>query len=99
MTPASPRNPVEGERGLVVLALLALAAGVAVGLVGVCFRLALDRADRWREALISWAHGEMGGAGLLLVAATCGGAVSVAAWLVRRYAPHASTWGIPLPEA
>jgi chloride channel protein, CIC family len=99
MTQGLPRNPVEGERGLVVLALLALAAGAAVGLVGACFRLALEHVDRWREALISWAHGEMGGVGLLLLAATCGVAVSVAAWLVRRYAPHASGSGIPHVEA
>src|SRR5262249_14834374 len=99
MTPGLPRNPVEGERGLVVLTLLSFAAGAAVGLVGACFRLALEHADRWRDALISWAQGEMGGAGLLLVAATCGGAVAVAAWLVRRYAPHASGSGIPHVEA
>jgi CIC family chloride channel protein len=99
MTPGLPQNTVEGERGLVVLALLALAAGAAVGFVGACFRLALEHADRWRDALISWAQGEMGGAGLLLVVATCGGAVAVAAWLVRRYAPHASGSGIPHVEA
>jgi CIC family chloride channel protein len=99
MTPPSSRSPAESERSLVVLACLALVAGVAVGLVGACFRLALDQGDRAREALISWAHGELGGAGLLLVAATCAGAVSVAAWMVRRYAPHASGSGIPHVEA
>jgi CIC family chloride channel protein len=99
MTPGSPRSPEESERSLVMLAFLALAAGVAVGLVGACFRLALDQGDRAREALISWARGELGGAGWLLVAATCAGAVSVAAWMVRRYAPHASGSGIPQVEA
>ena len=52
MTPGLPQNTVEGERGLVVLALLALAAGAAVGFVGACFRLVLEHADRWRDALI-----------------------------------------------
>jgi len=99
MTPPSSRGPAESERSLVVLACLALVAGMAVGLVGACFRLALDQGERARETLISWAHGELGGAGLLLVAATCAGAVSVAAWMVRRYAPHASGSGIPHVEA
>jgi CIC family chloride channel protein len=99
MTPPLSPNPVEGERGLVILTLFALAVGAVVGLVGASFRLALEYADRWRDALIAWAHGKIGGVGLFVVTATCGGAVSLAAWLVRRYAPHASGSGIPHVEA
>src|SRR5262249_31504504 len=38
-------------------------------------------------------------AGLLLVVAACAGATAVAAWLVRRFSPHASGSGIPHVEA
>jgi CIC family chloride channel protein len=40
-----------------VLALLSLIVGAAVGLVAAVFRLSLDQADRLRDALISWADG------------------------------------------
>src|SRR5215475_1972905 len=58
------------EGGLFVLAVLSLFAGGAAGLLGAVFRLSLDQADRCRDALIAWAHGEKL-AGFLLVAATC----------------------------
>src|SRR5262249_36344596 len=38
-------------------------------------------------------------AGLLLVVAACASATAVAAWLVRRFSPHASGSGIPHVEA
>src|SRR5262249_6185972 len=56
--------------GLLSLAILSLLAGAVAGLIGGIFRLSLDQADRFREALIAWAHGEKL-AGFLLVAATC----------------------------
>jgi CIC family chloride channel protein len=88
-----------GEQGsLLVLALLATVVGLAAGLVGAAFRLALEQADRWRDALIAWAHGGSV-AGFLLVTAICAVAAAAAAWLVRRYAPQASGSGIPLVEA
>src|SRR6266508_5690504 len=94
--PERDRAPeaADGHGSLLVLALLSLVVGAAAGLVGALFRLSLDRADRWRDALISWAHdGKF--AGFLLVTAACAAATAVAAWLVRRHAPHAAGSGIP----
>jgi CIC family chloride channel protein len=84
--------------GLSQLAILSLAAGALTGLVGAAFRLALDHADEFRNWLVTWAY-PWGGAGLVLVAAACAAATAVAAWMVRRLAPHASGSGIPHVEA
>src|SRR5262249_60034538 len=75
----------EGQRdgSLLALALLALVAGVLVGIVGAIFRLSLEQADHLRDALISWAHGREAG-GFLFVLAACAAASAFAAWLVRR---------------
>lgn len=80
--------------GILRLTGLALVVGVVVGLVGAAFRAALDAADRGRDAAIVWAHG-LGVGGFVLVVGACGGAVWLAAWLVRRFSPHASGSGIP----
>jgi chloride channel protein, CIC family len=89
-----------GERpgGLLSLALLSLLAGAVSGLVGAVFRLLLTWADHLRDALIDWAHGESL-AGFLLVTVGGAGATACAAWLVRRFSPHASGSGIPHVEA
>src|SRR5215510_1552496 len=79
----------EGHGSLLVLALLALIVGAAAGLVGAIFRLALEQADRLRDAMIAWAQGEKL-AGFLFFVATCAAAALIAAWLVRRFSPHAS---------
>src|SRR5262249_39299976 len=55
-------------------------------------------ADRLRDSLIAWAHGEKL-LGFLFVVATCAAAALIAAWLVRRFCPHASGSGIPHVEA
>jgi CIC family chloride channel protein len=98
----SDREPVADVAGrpgsLLVLAALSLVVGAAAGLVGAAFRLSLEQADRLRDVLVSWAHGQ-GPAGLVLVAAACAAATAVAAALVRRYSPHASGSGIPHVEA
>jgi CIC family chloride channel protein len=83
---------------LLVLALLGPVVGAAAGTVGAVFRLSLGQADRMRDALIAAALG-YGLAGFLLVLVVCGVATALAAWLVRRYAPHASGSGIPHIEA
>ena len=44
------------QGSLLALALLSLLVGTASGLVGAAFRLSLDQADRWRGAVIAWAH-------------------------------------------
>jgi CIC family chloride channel protein len=88
----------ETRGSLLVLVLLALIVGAAAGLVGAIFRLTLEQADRLRDALIAWAQGEKL-AGFLFVVATCAAAALIAAWLVRRFSPHASGSGIPHVEA
>jgi CIC family chloride channel protein len=88
----------EARGSLLVLVLLALIVGAAAGLVGAIFRLTLEQADRLRDALIAWAQGEKL-AGFLFVVATCAAAALIAAWLVRRFSPHASGSGIPHVEA
>jgi chloride channel protein, CIC family len=83
---------------LLTLALLSLLAGAVSGLLGAVFRLSLDQADRLRDALITWAHGETLG-GFLLVTAICAAATAGAAWLVRCFSPQAEGSGIPNVEA
>jgi CIC family chloride channel protein len=87
-----------GPGRLLVLGALSLLVGAASGLVGACFRLSLEQADRFRNALISWSYG-WHVMGLLLVMILCASASAVAAWLVRRYSIHASGSGIPHVEA
>ena len=89
---------VDGGGSLLVLALLALLVGAAVGLVGTALRLSLAWADRLRDALVTWSYAASV-AGLALVVASCATATGVAAWLVRRFSAHASGSGIPHVEA
>src|SRR5438552_17616057 len=83
---------------LLVLGILAPIAGAASGLVGALFRLMLAEADRFRGVLIASAQ-QRGFPGLLLVIGGGAGAVGLAAWLVRRFAPYGSGSGIPHVEA
>jgi chloride channel protein, CIC family len=94
----SPAQAVQRDGNLLWLALLALAVGAAAGLIGAVFRLSLEWADDQRDRLVSWAHGGSF-AGLLLVVGLSAAAVAIAAWLVRRFAPHAGGSGIPHVEA
>ena len=91
-------QPEGGHGSLLILALLAPVVGAAAGVLGAAFRLALDQADGFRDTLITTAH-DARFAGFLLVTAACAGAVSFAAWLVRRFSPPASGSGIPHVEA
>ena len=93
---ASDRDRDHGS--ILVLAFLALMVGAVSGLVGALFLLLLERADRFRDALIVWAHSKAF-AGFLVVCIACAAGAAVAAWLVRRYSPHASGSGIPHVEA
>ena len=76
--------------------MLALLVGAATGLVCALFRICLQEADRLRDLAIGWAHGQALVGFLLVVLA--GAACALAAWLVRRFAPHASGSGIPHVE-
>jgi CIC family chloride channel protein len=78
------------------LSALALVVGGATGLVCALFRLCLQQADQWRDLAIVWAHGQALLGFLLVVLA--GAAAALAAWLVRRFAPHATGSGIPHVE-
>jgi chloride channel protein, CIC family len=95
---ANASASAEGSAGLVTIAVLALIVGGAAGLVAALFRLALEQADDWRNALIAaaWDHGFTGFA---LVVAACAAAAAVAASMVWRLAPYASGSGIPHVEA
>jgi CIC family chloride channel protein len=88
----------DGDGGLIVLAVLALVVGAVSGLVGALFLLLLQRADRFRDAVIVWSQSESI-AGLCVVTVACGAGAAGAAWLVRRYSPQASGSGIPHVEA
>jgi len=89
---------VPGQSGLLMLAFLSLLVGGISGLVVAIFRLALDQADRVRDTLLAWAHGEaLVGGGLVI--AVCAVATAVAAWLVRCFSPQAEGSGIPHVEA
>lgn len=92
----------ESKGSLPGLAALSFTAGAAAGLLCAVFRLALEQADRARNAAIHLAHGGSPAAnlsGLLLVIAACAAAAAIAAWLVRRFSPYASGSGIPHVEA
>jgi chloride channel protein, CIC family len=98
---SAPGGDIESanDRGsLLALALLSLIVGVGAGLAGAAFRLALEYADRERNALIAWAHGGQL-AGFVLVTAFVAAAAALAAWLVRRFSPAASGSGISHVEA
>src|SRR5262245_54466416 len=84
--------------GLVVLSILAILVGALSGLVASVFRLTLEHADGWRDALVRWAHGAPI-LGFVVVVGTVAAATGIAAWLVRRFAPHAGGSGIPHVEA
>ena len=71
--------------------------GAVTGFVCAIFRMALEQADRLRDLAIAWAHGQALVGFLLVVMA--GAAAALAAWLVRRFAPHATGSGIPHVEA
>jgi chloride channel protein, CIC family len=96
--PENGEQSTDERRSLLMLALVALVVGAATGLVGAAFRISLERADQARDALIAWTHGHAIW-GFLIVVCVCATATLVAAWLVRRFSPHASGSGIPHVEA
>jgi chloride channel protein, CIC family len=95
---SKPEGLAERRRRLLTLAFLALIAGAATGLLGAAFRLALARADRFRDSVVARAHGETL-VGFLLIVGMAAAAAALAAWLVRRFSPDAGGSGIPVVEA
>ncbi len=96
--PTPEVDAADGHGSLLTLALLSLLVGLGTGLVGAAFRLALEEADRLRNALIVWAHGSHW-EGAALVTAVISAAAALSSWLVCRFAPTASGSGIPQVEA
>ncbi len=101
------REPETGDIGadaafdradLLVTSALALAVGALAGVVGALYRLSLEAADRFRGVVVTFAQAE-GLLGFTLLVAICAAAAFVAAWMVRRFSPHASGSGIPHVEA
>lgn len=66
------------ESDLLLLALLAIVAGAATGLIVAVFRLTLAGASRWRDDLIVQAH-QLAHGGFVLVVVGCAAAVAIAA--------------------
>lgn len=92
--PAAPAS----NREFLVLALLSLLTGAATGLLCATFRIALDWANRLRDAFIIVERPDHL-AGLAIFISLCAGAAALSAWLVRRFAIHATGSGIPHVEA
>ena len=86
------------RRSLLSLAATAFIVGAATGCVGAIFRFLLMHPDRLRDTMITWAHGHAIW-GFLIVVGACAVATLVAAWMVRKFSPHASGSGIPHVEA
>jgi CIC family chloride channel protein len=93
-----PNDPTARRGRLLLLALLSLIAGAAAGLVTAVFRLTLERADQLRDSLLSWLH-QAPIAGFPAAIALPATSTAIAAWLVRRFSPHATGSGIPHVEA
>ncbi len=93
-----PTKADHARRELLTLASLAIVAGAATGVLVSIFRLTLALASDGRATLIAQAH-RLHVAGFLLVVVGCAAAVTVAAWLVRRFSVYASGSGVPEVEA
>jgi len=85
-------------RDMTVLALLALLAGMAAGVICAAFRFAIERGDVLRAMVVARAH-EHPVLGPLMMIAGAAILSALAASLVRRFAPMASGSGIPHAEA
>lgn len=89
-------SPADGD--LLILAALTLLTGAATGLVASAFRLALEGASGFRERVTDALHAYQLWGFLAVVLLTAASAAA-AAFLVRRFSPHASGSGIPHVEA
>lgn len=98
MTPRNKPTSPESSGGFFALAILSLVSGATTGLLCAAFRLALDWANRCRDAFIAVEHADHL-LGLAVFVSLCAAAAALAAWLVRRFSIHASGSGIPHVEA
>lgn len=87
----------EGRRHLLLLVLVAIAAGALTGLVGAAFRMTLVAAAGLRDAVVHWSQG-LGFFGFLVPVAVVAASAALARWLVR-WAPMAAGSGVQHVEA
>lgn len=90
-------EPREDSRGLMLLCLLAIVAGVCVGFVGGAFRWCLRKADGLRETILEWSHG-IPYVGWLVPVALVASCTALAVVIVQRV-PLAAGSGIQHVEA
>ncbi len=95
--PSLPAAPADERTGLVGLALASLAIGACAGVLGAAFRLTLQWLEELRGLAIEWAHGAPF-PGFVMVVVGAALTAALAAWMVRRLAPHAAGSGIPQIE-
>ena len=97
--PVTP-EPEEVLNGLdlIRLAVIAVVSGVLAGLFGATFRACLLGADTVRGDVLTWAH-QWPLLGWLIPAGVAAGLVTLAAWLVQRFAPIAAGSGVQHVEA
>lgn len=72
--------------------------GICIGIVALVFRIALNRMDGIRNALISWSHTIPYAGWIFPILFTMAGAV-ISVAITRRFAPEAAGSGIPHLEA
>lgn len=92
-----PGPAAESMRGIGILCVLAIVAGVVIGFVGGAFRWCLREADEWRVEMLRWTHDLPGPGWLIPIAITATGAALAA--LIVRQIPLASGSGIQHVEA
>jgi CIC family chloride channel protein len=85
-------------RDLTQLAVVATISGAVAGVFGATLRLCLLGADNIREAVLAWAH-QWPLVGWVVPMVISGVLVTVAAWLVQRFAPVAAGSGVQHVEA
>ncbi|MCL6263202.1 ClC family H(+)/Cl(-) exchange transporter [Craterilacuibacter sp. RT1T] len=95
----SSANNSDTLGGIVPLALLAIASGILIGLVGGSFRLGVMHVSQWMNAAYAALHalpGWSGFAGVLFLSLLL---TALPLWLVLRFAPEAAGSGIQRVEA
>lgn len=94
----SASDDVPNGRDLARMAIIAAFSGVLAGLFGAAFRICLLQAASARETLLTWAH-QWPLLGWLAPVVVSGTLVTIAAWLVQRFAPIAAGSGVQHVEA
>lgn len=99
----APPNALESEsqatgRDLARFALVAAISGLLAGALGAAFRICLLQATSVRTGLLSWAH-QWPFLGWMIPVVVSAVLVTIAAWLVQRFAPIAAGSGVQHVEA